>query len=137
MTTAHTFNGSASLEGTAAPQAQPLPAPSVPAPVEGGIVLGSVERRYGLLTCEENVRVIATYERVGDLAVADRIAYVMALRHHVQVAVFEYEGWYCIGSLDRHVAPGQASDIRPFGESPRLLSIVSERGVEPVVGPLA
>lgn len=121
--------------GHASFPATDIGAADVESPAEHA-VLGVVERRYGLLRCDETVRVVETYERVGDLAVADRVAFVLATRHHVQLAVFERDGWYEIGALDRHLSCEQARDLRPVDGGLRLLSIVDHRGISPLVGPL-
>lgn len=102
-----------------------------------GAAIGTIERTYGLLTCEEIVRVVETIDRSGDLAVADRIGFLCATRMRTQVAVFEHDGWFYVGMLDRFISAEQAASLRCLGGSPRLLSIVDSRGITPIVGPLA
>lgn len=99
-------------------------------------VVGTIERHYGLLRCEERVQVTDVFDRTGDLAVADRLAFVYASRTHGEVAVFELDGWYYVGTLDRPLSPEQAASLRPGGDNPRLHSIVTERGIAPIVAPL-
>jgi hypothetical protein len=102
-----------------------------------GRALGTVERRYGLLGCEEIVRVVEELDRSGDLSVADRIAFVTAIQTHRQVVVFEHDSWYVVGLLDRHMSADQAATIKPRRGGPRLMSIVDARGITPMVSPLA
>lgn len=101
-----------------------------------GIVLGTIERRYGLLTCAEPVTVASVLERSGDLAVADRLAWLHTQRTHAQHVVFEHEGWYVVGCLERPLTADQADHVTPLALSPRLMSVVTDRGIVPVVGPL-
>ncbi len=102
-----------------------------------GLMLGTVQRRYGLLTSEESVCVSHAIERCSDLAVADRVAWMHAVQLRRQVVVFEHDGWYWVGQLEVSLTPEQARDVVPLAVSPRLLSIASERGILPLVGPLA
>lgn len=101
-----------------------------------GVAVGCIERRYGLLRCEENVAVNAVFDRTGDLAVADRLAYVYASRTHEQVAVVEHDGWYYVGSLDRPLTLEQAAAMRPLDPSVRLHTLATARGITPIVSPL-
>lgn len=101
-----------------------------------GSMLGTIERRYGLLRCEETITIEQVFNRSGDLAVADRLAYVYAGRTHGQVVVFERDGWYYVGTLDQHLSCEQAACLRPARSDSRLLSLVDERGIAPIVAPL-
>lgn len=102
-----------------------------------GLMLGTIQRRYGLLASEESVRVSHAIERCSDLAVADRVAWMHAVQLRRQIVVFEHDGWYWVGQLETSLTPEQARDVTPLAVSPRLLSIASERGIVPLVGPLA
>jgi len=117
----------------------PITTPSVPSGGDEalGAAIGTIKRTYGLLTCEEIVRVTGMIDRSGDLAVADRIAFVCAGRMRAQLAVFEYEGWFHVGRLDRFLSVEQAATLKTLQGSPRLLSIVDAKGITPIVGPLA
>lgn len=101
-----------------------------------GATLGTIERRYGLLRCEEAVTVAEVFDRSGDLAVADRLAFVFAARLHAQVAVVQHDGWYHVVALDRPLTMAQACELHPVAPTPRLLSLVTERGISPLVAPL-
>lgn len=102
-----------------------------------GLAIGSIQRRYGLLASEDILHVVHAFDRCSDLAVADRMAWMHALELRAQVVVFEHDGWYWVGQLASTIAAEQARDVRPIAESPRLLSIATERGILPLVGPLA
>lgn len=104
--------------------------------IDAGAVLGLLERRYGLLCCDEKVTIVAVHDRVGDLAVADRLAFVRANRSHEQLAVVERQGWYYVVALDRHLSLSQALDLSPGEAALRLMSLAGERGLAPLVAPL-
>src|SRR5687767_1181799 len=59
-----------------------------------GTTLGLLERRYGLMSSEEQVLVTEVIATSGDLAVADRLAFVASMERHVPIVVVEIEGWY-------------------------------------------
>mgnify|MGYP006298667723 CR=1 FL=1 len=102
-----------------------------------GLAIGTIQRRYGLLASEEVLVVAQAFDRCSDLAVADRTAWMYATELRCQVVVFEYDGWYWVSQLASTIAPEQVRDLRPIGELPRMLSIAGERGILPLVGPLA
>lgn len=101
-----------------------------------GAPIGTIERRYGLLRCDEMVSVSQVFNRTGDLAVADRLAFVYAGRSHTQAVVLEQDGWYYPAALDRTITTAQLREMRSLPGGPRLHSLVSERGITPVVAPL-
>ncbi|MBC7644257.1 MAG: hypothetical protein H7123_03960 [Thermoleophilia bacterium] len=101
------------------------------------VALGTVRQQYGLLACEETVLVNEVWQQSGDLAVADRMAFLLATRHNANVAVFQQDGWFRVGPLDRPMTIDQLSALTPVDENVRIMSIASSRGVVPVVGPLA
>lgn len=101
-----------------------------------GLAVGSIEFRYGLLSCDETISIEQVLNRAGDLAVADRLAFVYATRSHAQVAVLEMDGWYYVAALDRAITTAQVNDMRSLPGSPRVHSLVTQRGISPVVGPL-
>jgi Tfp pilus assembly protein PilZ len=110
---------------------------AVEPPITTGTAVGTIDRTYGLLVCEEIVRVNEVLDRSGDLAVADRVAYLCARRTRSQVVVVELDGWYHAVVLDRYLSVEQAGQIKPLAASPRLMSLVDSRGIMPLVSPLA
>jgi hypothetical protein len=101
-----------------------------------GVALGTIDRRYGLVSCSETVRVAQAIARSGDLAVADRHAFIVASRMHTGVLVVEADGWYHIVVADRYLDFEQTLAMSALTGSPRLMSFVSERGIAPIVSPL-
>lgn len=125
------------------PRAQ-ASAPDTLAPAEAhplvGLELGSFERRYGLMTSRERVAIAEVVATSGDLAVADRLAYLDAARRHMPVLVIEFDGWYVTCVADRQLdAEAFAQLDAPLdpSTSARMMSVASERGILPVLGPLA
>jgi hypothetical protein len=102
-----------------------------------GIHLGTIERRFGLLSSTTGLRIAVELGRSGDLAAADRIAYVHAVRTGTVTLVVESDGWYAAVVCDEAVTAEQvfAASLDPC--APRLMSIVSRRGIAPVLGALA
>ncbi|MCW2925419.1 MAG: hypothetical protein JWM98_2823 [Thermoleophilia bacterium] len=102
-----------------------------------GTALGVLERRYGLMSSEERVVVTEVIATSGDLAVADRLAFVAAMERHEPIVVVEFEGWYLACRTERTLDPSQLSQLRAAGDgAPRIMSIASDRGITPALGPL-
>jgi hypothetical protein len=107
-------------------------APSAPAATP----IGVIEQRYGLLASQETVSLDEAICRSGDLAVADRLAFVHAAQTGTQVVVVELDGWFVVGRANRHLTAAQAAAVVALPGGARLLSVVCERGITPVVAPL-
>lgn len=102
-----------------------------------GAMLGMLERRYGLMSSEEPVTVTEVIATSGDLAVADRLAFVAAMERHVPIVVIEMEGWYLACATSVPVSATELPLLRtPEGGAPRIMSVASERGITPALGPL-
>lgn len=102
-----------------------------------GTVLGVVDRRYGLMSSEEPIVVAEVIASSGDLAVADRLAFVAAMERRQAIAVVELDGWYVACATERTLAPAELGSMRlPDAAAPRLMSLVNERGITPALGPL-
>lgn len=102
-----------------------------------GAHLGTIERRFGLLTAAVALRVAHELGRSADLAAADRIAYVNAMRTGTVTLVVECDGWYVAVVADEPVTVEQLHGVQVDGQEPRLMSIVSRRGIAPCLGALA
>jgi hypothetical protein len=105
-----------------------------------GMQLGVLSRHFGLISSELPVTVCDVLGTSGDLAVADRIAFLAALERRGCVLVLESDGWYHAVTIDEAIEAGQISAMRPPSDGrpvPRIMSIVSERGITPALGPLA
>ena len=110
-------------------------APHVAHPLVG-TMLGSLERRYGLMSSEEPVLVAEVIATSGDLAVADRLAFVASMERHVPIVVVEVEGWYLACATNVPLAAAELPALRADAGNLRIMSVASERGITPALGPL-
>ena len=94
-----------------------------------GAALGTLERRYGLMLSEDTIVVAEVVATSGDLAVADRLAFVASMERHTPVVVIEFDGWYVACTTERTMAPGEVAQLRPVDGAPRIMSLVTERGM--------
>lgn len=101
-----------------------------------GTALGTLERRYGLMSSEETIVVAEVIATSGDLAVADRLAFVASMERHTPVAVIEVDGWYVACVTERTISSAELSQLRPVDGAPRVMSLATERGITPALGPL-
>lgn len=106
-----------------------------------GVALGAVERTYGLMKSEQLVTVTDVLSASGDLAVADRLAFVTALERHEPLAVVHYDGWFLVCATDVPLDAATLAQLHAVAGSevpaPRLMSVASDRGITPALGPLA
>lgn len=101
-----------------------------------GTTLGTLERRYGLMSSEETILVSDVIATSGDLAVADRLAFVAAMERHTAIAVVEVDGWFLACATERTIQPAEVAQLRAPEGAPRVMSLVTERGITPALGPL-
>lgn len=101
-----------------------------------GRVLGAIDRRYGLMSSEEPVVIAEVVATSGDLAVADRLAFLWATERHVPVVVLEVDGWYVACTTERPIGAVELPMLRMAADAPRIMSLVTDRGITPALGPL-
>lgn len=101
-----------------------------------GTTLGSLDRRYGLMSSEEAIVISDVAATSGDLAVADRLAFVAAMERHCTIVVIEVDGWYVACATERSLTTSELASIRPCEGAPRIMSLVTDRGITPALGPL-
>ncbi len=101
-----------------------------------GTTLGTIERRYGLMRSEETIVIADVIATSGDLAVADRLAFIASLERHQPVVVIEFDGWYVACTTERLVGAAEVAQLIPGEGAPRIMSVASERGITPALGPL-
>lgn len=116
--------------------ADPLGAATAAHPLVG-TTLGTIERRYGLMSSEDTITIAEVVATSGDLAIADRLAFVAAMERHHAVVVIEFDGWYLACTTERTLAPDEVSTLVPTDDAPRIMSVASERGITPALGPLS
>ena len=65
---------------------------------------------------------------------ADRLAFVASMERHAAIVVVELDGWYVACATERTLAAAELAQLRaPEGGAPRLMSIVTERGITPAL----
>lgn len=102
-----------------------------------GTELGTVERRFGLMATSELVRIADVVSTSDSLAVADRFAFIASMQSHMPVVVLEFEGWYIACLVDRPLDVADLLGMHSVDGAPRLMSVVTDRGITPALGPLA
>lgn len=102
-----------------------------------GLQLGSIERRYGFMASVEAVCIEEVISVSGDLAVAERIAYMAAAPRDTAVVVIQVEGSFVAARTDSSASATQLLELM-FDNTggPHLMSVVSGRGIMPALGPL-
>lgn len=115
-----------SADATAAPERHPLE----------GVLLGSTERRYGLMTSHDPVRIEGVVATSGDLAVADRLAFLAASQQRRSIVVIGLDGWYVACTTDQSLDAAQLAELHLDDAAPRIMSFVTARGITPALGPL-
>ena len=118
---------------------QPVHAPAIDTHPLVGLEIGSLERRYGLMTSRERVSITEVVATSGDLAVADRLAFLDASRRHEPVLVVEFDGWYVTCVCDRTLdVDDYAQLVAPVdpARAARMMSVATERGIMPMLGAL-
>ena len=106
-----------------------------PHPLEGAL-LGSTERRYGLMTSHDPVRLAEVVATSGDLAVADRLAFLAASQQRRSIVVVALDGWYVACTTDLPLDAAQLAELQLDEAAPRIMSLVTARGITPALGPL-
>ena len=55
---------------------------------------------------------------------------------HEAIAVVELEGWYIACATERAIVPAELGALRQGEGAPRMMSLATERGITPALGPL-
>lgn len=124
------------LRSSAAAAAAHVAAPA-PHATTSSAQLGVISRRYGLMTCEEAVVVQEIVASSGDLAVADRLAFIASMERRSGLVVIAANGEYHACIVDAALDQSSLGDFVAATDAPRVMSIVSDRGITPALGPLA
>ena len=107
--------------------------PSVAYTALVGTSLGRRERHHGQLRTIAEVTISQIVEPVDDLAVADRIAYVMANRTGIAHLVIATAHTYLVVTVDQPLDGSDARMIAPRPGAPRLISVATVQGITPVL----
>ena len=66
----------------------------------------------------------------------DRLAFVASMERHMPIAVIEVDGWFIACATERTIAASEVSQLRATEGAPRIMSLATERGITPALGPL-
>jgi hypothetical protein len=58
------------------------------------------------------------------------------MERHVAIAVVEVDGWYVACATERTIAASEVAHLRAPEGAPRVMSLATERGITPALGPL-
>jgi hypothetical protein len=83
------------------------------------------------------VCVLQVFEEATDLAVADRVAWIMAGRTGVQHVVLASSTGYLVATVGPELDWAAAMRMEPGQYSPRIVSVATADGVLPVLLPVA
>lgn len=83
------------------------------------------------------VHVETVVEETTDLAVADRVAYVMTTRTGISHVVLAATGGYLVASVGPALDWAAAMRLVPVDYMPRIVSVASAEGVLPVLLPIS
>lgn len=100
------------------------------------MTLAIVERHYGLMSSNETIVVTDVVGASGDLAVADRLAFIASMQRHVTIAVVELQGTYCACITNRPLSASELASMSTPEGGPRIMSLATDRGIRPALGPL-
>jgi hypothetical protein len=83
------------------------------------------------------VRIDEVVEEASDLAVADRVAWVLSGRTGRQHVVLAGHTGYLVATLTPELDWAAAMRLEPAGHAPRIVSVATADGVLPVLLPIA
>jgi len=117
-------------------------APLTAATVQGmsssaGVALpiGRRERLHGNLRTIADIHLTSILETVDDLAIADRVAYVIATRTAATCLVVATETTFVIALCDTELTADDAVHVSPVHPTDRIVTIATPRGVIPLLAP--
>ncbi len=83
------------------------------------------------------VCVLQVFEEASDLAVADRVAWILAGRSGIQHVVLASSTGYLVATVGPELDWAAAMRLEPGEYSPRIVSVATADGVLPVLLPVA
>jgi hypothetical protein len=98
-----------------------------------GASLGRRERMHGNLRAITEIAIAEVVEEIADLAVADRVAFVLARRTGMTHAVIARPGSYLVVTLTADIGSQEAWSILQAPSEPPLASIVNPDGITPIL----
>lgn len=101
-----------------------------------GTPLGRRERAHGNLRTITDITIQRIIEPVADLAVADRVAYVLAHRTGQAHLVIAASNTYLVITCDTQLDNADTQLISQHPTQPRIISIATPSGITPMLTPL-
>jgi hypothetical protein len=115
---------------TASAQATPMGSPTqVPLPI------GRRERQHGNLRTIADIRITSVLEAVDDLAIADRVAYVIARRTDATCLVIATAETFVIALCDTDLTADDAAGTTSTHPTDRIVTIATPHGMVPLLTP--
>lgn len=102
-----------------------------------GASLGRRERAHGNLRVIADIHISCVVEPVADLAVADRVAWVLAQRSGTTHLVVATDHTYLVVTADVPLDGADAPHIAQTPAQPRIISIATPAGIVPMLTPIA
>jgi hypothetical protein len=103
--------------------------------IDPPVLLGRRERAHGAMRSVTDIGLASIVEAVDELAIADRVAYVMARRTGVpHVVVTAHQTWL-VATTTVHLTGDDAAWILPEAGPHRIVSIATQEGITPLLVP--
>jgi hypothetical protein len=107
-----------------------------PVSTHGQLPIGRRERQHGSLSTLVDIRVTAVVETADDLAIADRVAYVIARRTSTTCLVIATAHTFVIAQCDTNLVLADAATIRHTHGNDRIVTIATPDGLAPILEPV-
>jgi hypothetical protein len=102
----------------------------------GQLPIGRRDRQHGSLRTLVDIYVTAVLEAADDLAIADRVAFVIARRTHGTCLVIATAHTFVIAACDQELTLADAATLQACHPTDRIVSIATPEGLAPVLEPM-
>lgn len=104
-------------------------------PVQGALPIGRRERQHGNLRTIADIHITTVLEAVDDLAIADRVAYVIARRTNATCLVVATAHSFVIAQCDTELTAADAHGTTSVHPTDRIVTIATPDGIVPLLTP--
>lgn len=121
-------------------QVAPLPAAPLAeygSDAQVALPIGRRERLHGNLRTIADIHITSVLESVDDLAIADRVAYVIATRMDTTCLVVATPTTFLITTCDTELTPQDVGSISPVHPTDRIVTVATPQGIVPLLTPHA
>lgn len=98
-----------------------------------GMTLGRRERIHGSLRTIAEISITSIIEPVEDLAIADRVAFILAHRTNTTHLVVATSTTYLVVTVDHDIDADDAHAIHQHPDLPRIVSVATTNGIIPII----